>query len=90
MASAVPYDPYDDLDNNPFAEPHEDSEPVATNTDDSSYIAKEQTTSEGAAVVDRGNNTADISQEDSGREDRAAPVSYTHLDVYKRQYLRIY
>ncbi|EHN00204.1 Vps17p [Saccharomyces cerevisiae x Saccharomyces kudriavzevii VIN7] len=85
MASAVPYDPYDDLDNNPFAEPQEDSEPIATNTDGSSSMAKEQINAEEAIGSDQAISTVNsahnenatqskTSSEQSGNKQLAQPL----------------
>ena len=71
MASAVPYDPYDDLDNNPFAEPQEEgSEPAATTTDGSSSMSEERVSTEEAASV-QDYETANNAQEGLGREEYA-------------------
>ncbi|AJT90200.1 Vps17p [Saccharomyces cerevisiae YJM1419] len=72
MTSAVPYDPYDDLDNNPFAEPQEeDSEPAATTTDGSSSMSEERVGTEQTAASVQDNGTANNIQNGLGEEGNA-------------------
>lgn len=72
MTSAVPYDPYDDLDNNPFAEPQEEgSEPAATTTDGSSSMSEERVGTEQTAASVQDNGTANNVQNGLGGEGNA-------------------
>ncbi|CAI4064231.1 hypothetical protein N7582_002626 [Saccharomyces uvarum] len=69
MASAVPYDPYDDLDNNPFAEPQGDHEPNTTTADGSSSMKEEQASTGEATVSDQATGAVNSAQEELGAEE---------------------